>query len=537
MVSTMTSGRRLQVLFFFGRPNYLRPYMPLVEELAGRGHAVRLAFPKRLEKGERTLVEAVATRSGVSYELHPRGESDGWRAVSWLVRALADLARYSHPRYERAPVLRQRMTSDVLDRLGKPGVLGPIGRRLGLYVARRLASTTDAELSARVIRWAARLEEAIPTSRAIDRFIRERSPDLVLATPVVKFASEQVDLLKSARRLGIPAGVCVASWDNLTNKGLMRFVPERVFVWNEVQRREAVELHGVPAERVVATGAQVFDEWFEHRPGGSREEFAIRVGLDPAEPYVLYVCSSPFVARHSQSEVALVTRWLEGLRSSGEERLRRLGVLVRPHPVGKVWKDVDLGRFGNVAVWPVKPRRPVAAGDRADFFDSLAHSAAVVGINTTAMIEAAIVGKSVLTVLAPELAQESTLHFRYLLVENGGCLHVAPSPEELSVQLMRVLEQTADDAERRRRFVESFVRPRGLDRPATAILADAVEELARLPADAPPHFSLWRLALSVEAASSLVTIRSVPMRRALRKLRGRVGAKARRHGLLPSLGE
>ena len=533
----MTAERRLQVLFFFGRPNYLRPYVPLVAELAERGHAVRLAFPTRLEEGERSLVEAVATSPRVTYEICPRRESDGWRAVGWLVRALADLARYSHPRYEQAPVLRQRMTSDVLERLGKPGVVGPIGRRLALRLARRLASTTDAGLSERVIRRAAMLEDAIPTSSAIDRFIRERQPNVVLATPVVKFASEQVDVLKSARRLGIPTGVCVASWDNLTNKGLLRFVPERVFVWNEVQRQEAVELHGIPADRVVVTGAQVFDEWFERRPSCPRDEFAGKVGLDPAEPYVLYVCSSPFVAGHSRSEVVLVRQWLEALRSSGDERLRRLGVLVRPHPVGKVWKDVDLSGLGNVAVWPVKPRRPVAAEDRADFFDSLAYSAAVVGINTTAMIEAAVVGKSVLTVLAPELAQESTLHFHYLLAENGGCLQVAPSLEELSVQLVRVLEQDAGDGERRRRFVESFVRPRGLDRPATPILTDAVEELAELSADAPPGFSPVRLPLSVEAASSALTIRSVPMRRSLRKLRRRVGAKARRHGLLPSLGE
>ncbi len=243
----MSAERRLRVLFLFGRPNYLRPYAPLVAELARRGHAVHLAFPGRLEEGEHRLVEGVAAADGVTYGVAPnRGDSDGWRSVAWLARALADLARYSHPRYEAAPVLRARMTSDVFERMARSGELGPVGRRVGLRLARRLASTTSAELSERVIRRAARVEAAIPTSRAIDRYIREQAPDVVLATPVVKFASEQIDQLKSARRLGVPTGVCVASWDNLTNKGLLRFVPERVLVWNEVQRREAVELHGVP---------------------------------------------------------------------------------------------------------------------------------------------------------------------------------------------------------------------------------------------------------------------------------------------------
>src|SRR3712207_6916201 len=47
------------------------------------------------------------------------------------------------------------------------------------------------------------------------------------------------------------------------------------------------------------------------------------------------------------------------------------------------------------------------------FYDSLHHAAAVVGVNTTAMIEAAIVGRPVLTVLddAFALTQRGTLHF------------------------------------------------------------------------------------------------------------------------------
>ena len=122
----------------------------------------------------------------------------------------------------------------------------------------------------------------------------------------------------------------------------------------------------------------------------------------------------------------------------------------------------------------------MAAGARDDFFDTLFHSEAVVGMNTTAMIEAAILGKSVLTVLVPEFAQETTLHFHYLLNENGGFLHVAPGLEEHVRQLSGVLDEDEEGAARRRAFVESFVRPRGLDRPAAPIGAEAIEELAGL---------------------------------------------------------
>jgi hypothetical protein len=509
---------RLRVLFFTYRRGIASNYASLVSELSDRGHEVHLAF--ELKRGllpRRPLPPRVT--SGFAPE---RGNFDGWRSIAWLVRAIGDLARYTHPRYERAPVLRRRMRRLVVDRLEKPGEFDPIARRVALRVARKLVATTDAELSERVIGAAARLEAAIPTSRRIDRYIRMLRPDVVLVSPVVKVGSSQVDYLKSARRLGIPAATCVASWDNLTSKGLLRFVPERVFVWNEIQRREAIELHGMPASRVVATGAQLFDYWFEQRPRSSRGEFVQRIGLDLTQPYVLFLGSSPFVARRLDREVRFVMRWIDTLRASDDERLRRVGIAIRPHPTGRRWHEIDLGRFENVVIWPRRSARPVTPEEQAGFFDSLTYSAAVVGINTTAMIEAAIVGKSVLTILDQEFAQESTLHFHYLLKENGGFLHVASSLAEHVRQLGRVLEDGDGRAEGRTRFIEAFVRPHGLDRPATPILADEVEKLAGARVERAERPRLLRLVLTLDVPLSSISLMARPARRWLRQLRRRI---------------
>ena len=467
----MSPGPRLRVLFLQADlASTCAKFSSLVAELAARGHEVHVAFQPT--KGE---LDEAAKQPGVTHGLAPaRPQSDGWRSVAWLVRGLADLARYAHPRFQRAPLLRERMTSKITGQLLKSDEFEPLARRYALRLARRLSAGPDAALSERVIRRASRLEDAIPTSPEIDRFIRERAPDVVLATPVVNRASTQVEFLKSARRLGIPAGTLVASWDNLTNKGLLKWAPERVFVWNEQQRREAVDLHGMSADRVVATGAQLFDPWFERRPSRERDEFVRRVGVDPAQPYVLYTCSNPAMTDTPESD--FVREWALALHAAHPS----LGIMIRPHPNDlDHWREVDV----PAVIWPREGTAVVTDDARADFFDSLAHSAAVVGINTTAMIEAAIVGKNVLTVLDPEFAQESTLHFDYLLEENGGFLHVASSLPEHVAQLGRVLDEDAEGAERRRRFIESFVRPQGLDKAATPILADAIEELSTLPVE------------------------------------------------------
>jgi hypothetical protein len=490
----------VRVLFFVDRPGVLRQFASLVTELAARGHDVHLALRSEPDEDQQPQVERLVGASPrvTSGPAPARDKRDGWRPVAWAVRALGDLARYAQPRYANAPTLRARVTGKVVRRFERATELEPVGRRLGLQLARRLAAG-DAQLAEGVLRTTAKLERAIPSSPAIDRYVREQRPDVVLATSVVKLASPQVEFLKSARVLGIPAATLVASWDNLTNKGLLKWQPEQVFVWNEIQRREAIELHGMPPERVTATGAGLFDTWFDRRPSGPRKDFVRAMGLDPERPYVLFLGSSPFVTNHSDDEVRFVERWIEALRASRHERVRGASVVVRPHPVGKGWRDADLSRFENAVVWPRHSERPVSAEEHDTFYDSLAHSAAVVGINTTAMIEASVVGKSVLTVLATEFGQESTLHFHYLLEENGGFLHVASSLEEHAEQLGRVLEDRAEDAEQRRRFLESFVRPQGLDRPATPIFADAVEQLASAPVAATPRTGLLRPLLAIEA--------------------------------------
>jgi hypothetical protein len=501
----MSDGSPLRILLVVKHAGYIGVYEQVVLELAARGHSVHVGYLSADRVGVATL-ERLSREPRISSGPAPqRGPLDGWASVAWLARALGDLGRYSDPRFADASALRERMAAKVEGHLARSGGFDPLTRRLALRRARRLAGREDAALAARTIAASRRLESGVPAGRRAAAYIGEHAPGVVLVSPVVELASPLVDYLKAARDLGLRTGICVASWDNLTSKGLLRFVPERVFVWNETQRREAVELHGIPHERIAVTGAARFDDWFAQRPGSSRDSFMRAIGLDPARPYLLYLCSSGFVA---PDEVQSVSRWLEAVRDSDDGRLRGIGVVVRPHPKRvDQWRDVDLARFENVVVWP-RELPADAAERRAGFYDSIAHSAAVVGVNTSAMLEAAIVGKSVYALVSPEFAQEDTLHFHYLRSENGGFLHVAANREQHLAQLVEGLAREATQAEQAHRFVESFLRPGGVDRPATTIYADAVEELGRMPTPEPAGAAspLMRLALAPVALTSSLAL-------------------------------
>jgi hypothetical protein len=239
-------------------------------------------------------------------------------------------------------------------------------------------------------------------------------------------------------------------------------------VWNDRQKREAVAMHGVPADRVVIVGAPRFDEFFAMRPRTTREEFCAAEGLDPRRPLLLYLCSSKFVA---PEEVGFVRAWIRAVRSADDPRLREAAILVRPHPANDdPWKGADLGDVEQAAVWRGQGRMQ---SDQV-LFDSLYHCAAVVGLNTSAIIEASIVGRPVFTVQDAAFAggQEQTLHFHYLLAANGGPVESAGSLEAHVAQLAAGLTNPAAGVERARRFVSSFVRPRGVDRPVAPLHDD-----------------------------------------------------------------
>ena len=170
-------------------------------------------------------------------------------------------------------------------------------------------------------------------------------------------------------------------------------------------------------------------------------------------------------------------RWLAALRAAGQGDL---AVVVRPHPGNAAeWGEAKL-EDGLAAVLPrERPSLPMSEADEALYYDSIHHAAAVVGINTSAMVESFVQRRQVLTIRAPEFhaTQDGTLHFRYLTPPTGP-LRVADDLEEHVAQLREALAVPERDRARIDDFVRSFVRPHGLERPATPILADTIEGLA-----------------------------------------------------------
>jgi hypothetical protein len=486
-----TERRPLKIVFSMRHLGSFRMYELAVRLLASRGHRVHIM----IDRGERlgwheALEQVMGQCPTVTWGWSAPQHRTVWFEFSRMVRIWLDYLRYFSPVYAAAPILRRRAAERMPRALVRLTDRWPFDGDAGV---RRLG---------RVL---ARVERAIPPARELDEAIAAERPDVMLFTPLVDLGSPQLDMLRRAHALRIRTALCVGSWDHLSSKALIRDVPHRVFVWNDTQRREAIDLHGLPADRVVVTGAQCYDQWFDRHPSRSREAFCARVGLPADRPFILWTCSALF--QGSPSEPEFVLKWIESLRESGIRALREAGVLVRPHPARRhEWDAVGIGQFRDVVLYGAMPADEDA---RNDYFDSLYFSAAVAGLNTSAFLEAAIVGRPVHVILPPQFHdnQEGTIHFDYLRTAGGGLVHEARDFAGHHRQLLDSLEGRIDGA--RPSFLQAFVRPHGLDLPASDVFADSVESLGNAPSPMPVRSPVWLHLIRAAALPAAVATRLV----------------------------
>ncbi len=458
-------GDPAPVLLLMRNPAYVRNFEPVIRSLAARGLPVTALFEERKDRGDVVglgLMERLAEElPGVSFEiLSPRPL--GLRSRMKLgFKAVQDYLRYFDPPYEDPAKLRARALA---------------------FVPSRLESALAA-----ILRRSPSLRSALGVvCRRLDRFLGEESefrieltrrrPAALVVTPMVHFRSRQNDWVDSAKALGIPSVLCINGWDNFTNKGLMHAQPDVVVVWNEAQGAEAVELHGVAPEALAITGAWPYEHWFEWKPSRPRAEFCAQLGLDPDEAIILYVCSSAFIA---ENERAAVVRWVTAVRASEHRILAGANVIVRPHPLNDgEWREPWPPELPGVVIFPRDGLDPVDDRSRADYFDSLTHADAVVGINTSALIESAIVDRPALAFPAPYFrsTQEELPHFRRLVGEEG-MVSASTDMEGHLTQLDHALANGVATEDMRQRFVEAFLLPREPgDSPAERV-ADAIERV------------------------------------------------------------
>lgn len=300
----------------------------------------------------------------------------------------------------------------------------------------------------RTYRW---LSRVLSPGREFEYLFERHRPDLLFATDV--YTLEDVKLMRLAAHRRVRTVGMVRSWDNVTSKTLLSFIPECMVANGGRIREELVRYGDVPAERIFITGVPHYDRY---RPDAcmARHEFLQKLGFDEQEKLVLFATPSD----HYLSGNMVAPLVVEALRKSGAN------VLVRPPLVGRSGlegRDLpanvrlddpgDYGDFVNIHMSPAADRH---------LADSINASDVVVTWASTMIIDAIVFDKPVILVGfddSPRPYHLSILkyydyeHHRSILASGG--VRLAKSPEALGRMVKDYLENPRLDEEGRRKIV------------------------------------------------------------------------------------
>ena len=443
----------MNIVFVLDNPAVLRSFEKVVRYLCGLGHQVKVLYgyydkPHTVDRALKACQSELS-----NFESMPMLSRKKWSRLA-SVRGWIDYANYLRPHHP-APWEARRWRRKILKRFGK--VLKYIEITDKLVASDRIFNT---------LKW---IERLIPPDNDILLWLKANQPDVVVASPFIVPHTGEIEYIQAARALEIRTVAIVLSWDNLTTKGTFHIIPDAVFVWNEALAEEATRLHDVPQDKTYVTGAPVFDFWFEMEPSQDYHSFCNNVAISADEPYVLYLCSSGYIAK--RDEPSFLKEFARALRINPDTR--KVGVMVRPHPLNAtVWHGFE---DENVTVWPKGASWVDTPEVKQDYYNSIYHSSAVVGVNTSALLEAAILDKPCVTVISEQYSskQSGLGHFRHLL--KGNFLEVTHSFPEAASVIAGILGNNDSRKAERHRFVRDFIRPHGLDQSGSEIIAIAIE--------------------------------------------------------------
>ncbi len=326
-----------------------------------------------------------------------------------------------------------------------------------------------------------------PKRKSIARAFDSTDPAVVIVASPGHYWLDHFVLDEAARRK--VASACVMlSWDNLYSRGPMARRPDLLLVWSEEMRRQAIEVHGYPENRIEVVGPLQFT-CYEQAPT-PREGCAMRsrVGLSEDEPYLAYICG----ARTSEYDVEDILALRRSLRNTEFSSLK---IVVRPHPQGDRARYRSLTARGILLDDPPDLTQECTHPEALDFFE-IRHMAALLSEaqfvvsswGTTALLEACIFDTPTIqlrwmdTVPHANKSEVSMVRDfqRYIHMrafdETGARLY-CDSPSDLASLLRKFSDEREAFSERRRSAVERLAKlPLG-DAPER--VAESVAKLVR----------------------------------------------------------
>jgi hypothetical protein len=304
------------------------------------------------------------------------------------------------------------------------------------------------------------VDRLVSHPQAESLFTKYRPSLLLASSPGLIFS--EVPLLRTAVRRGVRSMALDPSWDNFTNKLLPVRRVNRLIVWNDLMKQQAIDLHGYQPDEVRVAGAPQWDVYFRSA-GASREAFFARIGADPSRRLITLSTTPRELYSHHDHVLRVMVQAM-----AGSAWPCPVQILVRLHPRDELSAYAAFQNVPDVLIEkPFRTTRAVSgdglavdvtAENQQHLADTMRHSDVMVNVASTLAVEAAIVDTPIVNISfdgeqPSDWVRSARRYYRfthYANVTRHDAVRVAETPEQLVAHIGRYLDDPSLDREGRR---------------------------------------------------------------------------------------
>lgn len=140
------------------------------------------------------------------------------------------------------------------------------------------------------------LDRTLVTDNYFDKYFEKYNPDLIILANL--FEDFEANFLRSAKKYKVFSIGMINSWDRITGRCILRLVPDKFVVFNEIIKQETVQSNFVDPDDVYVSGIPQYDMYYKPI-AVSREKFFKDLGLNLDDILVVY---SPIGGKFSDSD-------------------------------------------------------------------------------------------------------------------------------------------------------------------------------------------------------------------------------------------
>ena len=244
-------------------------------------------------------------------------------------------------------------------------------------------------------------------NQSLEKEIIRIAPKLVIY-PSNAYEAIGIDVVNISREQKIKSIFIIDNWDNISSKSILWAKPDRLLLWGEQTKHQAIKIQNFDPEKISCVGASRFDQYYKK----SKEKITSHFNFN----YILFTgFSLPF------NEAKLV-KLIDDILSRNKDIFGDTKLVYRPHP-NRQGRDTVKGiQLKNTIVDPQLEdwyfnsmnKNIKSASPALDYYPSLLQNAEMIIASLTSMIIESLIFKKKTLIVAYKEARNPSSPYRVL---------------------------------------------------------------------------------------------------------------------------